>query len=205
MSGPPPPTAGRREIGRREIGIAVSACLVGATLTLVAIGQPWVQVTVAQPAPLPSSHLAMSGRLLAPLAAAGGGVGLAGVVAIIAARRWSRVVIGVLLVLAGAAVVASFPSTGTDAVRRSVSLAERVPNIAISGSTATVVRTGWSLAATTGGVLMAGAGALTVVRGRHWPVMGDRYDAPAGPKPVVPAASETAQWDALDRGEDPTA
>ena len=51
---------------------------------------------------------------------------------------------------------------------------------------------------------LAGAGALTVLRGRSWPGLGQRYDAPA-PRPVPEGPpTERALWEALDRGEDPT-
>jgi uncharacterized membrane protein (TIGR02234 family) len=61
-----------------------------------------------------------------------------------------------------------------------------------------------------GGLVLLAAGALTVVRGRHWPGMSSRYETPA-----ARASRETASvreqsttpkglWDALDRGEDPT-
>jgi Tryptophan-associated transmembrane protein (Trp_oprn_chp) len=52
-----------------------------------------------------------------------------------------------------------------------------------------------------GGVLV-GLGAIAVVlRARHWPKARSRYDAPAGARTAAPRDT----WDALDRGEDPTA
>lgn len=196
-------------MSRRQFGVAVALCLVGATVALVAAGQPWAQVTVRQPAPLPLTRLALSGRVLAPGAAAGAGVGLAGVVAIAAARSWGRTVVGVLLLLAGVGVTVATPAAGSARVRNSAVLAERVPTVATAGAGTIVRTTAWPAVSAAGGVLIAAAGALTVARGRRWPTMGARFEAPtsvAGPTtgPAAPMR-ETAQWDALDRGEDPTA
>jgi hypothetical protein len=58
---------------------------------------------------------------------------------------------------------------------------------------------GWPLLCTVGGVLVAAAGVFTVVRGSRWPGMGSRYERRGTPREDVPL------WDALDRGDDPTA
>ncbi len=106
---------GRAAAGRRrEMAVAVAACLLGAAVVLLTVGATWVRVRVAatvadEPvaaaAPLAAS---LSGSELAPALAGLGLVGLAGVVAIAATRRAGRVVVGVLVLLAGvaAAVVA---------------------------------------------------------------------------------------------------
>jgi hypothetical protein len=63
--------------------------------------------------------------------------------------------------------------------------------------------TGWVVATLAGGVLLALVGALVVVRGGDWAGLGSSYDAPgAAPEPPV---TDKAVWDALDRGDDPTA
>jgi len=46
-------------------------------------------------------------------------------------------------------------------------------------------------------------GVLTVVRGRTWKGLGSSYEA-RGAKPVEPV-TDKGVWDALDRGDDPTA
>lgn len=196
-------------MSRRQFSLAVLACLVGATVALIAAGQPWAQVTVRQPPPLPLTRLALTGRVLAPGAAAGAGVGLAGVVALAAARGWGRLAVGLLLLLAGAGIAAATPAAGAGRVRHSAALADRVPTVATAGSTTTVDTTAWPGISATGGLLIAGAGALTVARGRRWPTMGARYNALAAAGGAAAGAAaqppDQAQWDALDRGEDPTA
>jgi hypothetical protein len=52
-----------------------------------------------------------------------------------------------------------------------------------------------------GGVLVGLGAAGVIVRARHWPQPRSRYDAPAGARAAAPRDT----WDALDRGEDPTA
>ena len=51
-----------------------------------------------------------------------------------------------------------------------------------------------------GGVLLAAAGIQVMVLGARWPALGARYEAPGGPR-----RTDADVWDALDRGEDPTA
>jgi hypothetical protein len=60
----------------------------------------------------------------------------------------------------------------------------------------------WPLLTALGGLVVAGAGALTVARGKKWPGMAARYDRPS--QVSGPPRSEAQIWDALDRGEDPT-
>jgi hypothetical protein len=54
------------------------------------------------------------------------------------------------------------------------------------------------------GGVMVGVGALVIaLRAGHWPAPRDRFDRTAGP--AGPSAGPREAWDALDRGEDPTA
>lgn len=168
---------------------------------LLADGRPWARAVVAQP-PLQPSVMSVIGHSVAPLAGALGLVGLAGVVAVPATRRLGRRITGVLLVLAGAGVVAAAVQTRLDlpgAVRPAIERASGVP-----GATAQEVRpTGWPTVSMAGGLLLCAAGALTAVRGGRWAPMSRRYDAPGARPPVAPAEPASA-WDALDRGDDPT-
>ena len=58
----------------------------------------------------------------------------------------------------------------------------------------------WAALAFAGVVLLAGAGALLVLRGHHMPRMGSRYRAPA-----ARASGPQELWERIDAGEDPTA
>ncbi len=161
--------AGRAGRSGRELGVACLLTLAGAVVVLLATRQQWVAPhhgAVAAPA---------TGSELVPVAHALALVALAGVVALLAARRWSRVGVGAALALAGLAIVAA-----------AASQLGRTP-------------AGWPVLTIAGGLLVLCAGALTVLRSRGWPALGARYDAPAGRR------TDDDVWAALDRGEDPTA
>ncbi|MDQ6874050.1 MAG: Trp biosynthesis-associated membrane protein [Actinomycetota bacterium] len=152
----------------RELAAACLLTLAGAVAVLLAGGRRWV---AGRP-----PGAAVTGNQLLPPAHALALVALAGVVALLAARRRPRTAVGAALLLAGVVIA------GSAAGR----LGDSTP--------------GWPILTMAGGLLVAGAGALTMARGRAWPALGARYDAPVDPRP--PAESDA--WDALDRGEDPT-
>lgn len=189
---------------RREPILAVLLCLVGALLVLVAASRSWAQVEIAGTAVLPGRGLDVTGTDLAPGLQALGLVALAGVLAIPATRRWGRVVVGLVLLMVAAGVVAVVAGFLTDvftAVQRSDAVREAG---GIQGESPG--RTLWPYACGLGGLWIATAGLFVAVRGRHWAALGRRYEppaaeasAPAGPAP------ERELWEALDRGEDPTA
>ena len=176
----------------------------GAALTLAAVGRPWAHAVVAlgpfrfEAAPL--------GRDATGLPAALALVALAGVVAILATRGAGRTIVGALLILAGAGITASVVYAATD---RSAleELAARAASLA-SAAGVRIEITAWPWLTAGGGLLIAAAGLLTVVRGRSWPGMGNRYEAPRradGGGTGTPSGTAGGMWEALDRGQDPTA
>ena len=184
----------------RELAGAVLLCLVGAFLVLVGAGRDWVVVDVAGNGLLPPRRLGVEGAELVAGVRALGLVGLAGVVALAATRRWGRVVVGVLLAVVGVGVLLSV--VGTDLAAE----AARSASVGEAGGTAGDARTTlWSPVTAFGGLLLVAAGTLVAVRGRRWAGLGRRYDAPAArPAPAAPVG-DAQLWEALDRGEDPTA
>lgn len=79
-----------------------------------------------------------------------------------------------------------------------------VLGVALVGVAAAMVAVGvspvrWS--ALIGAVPVAVGGLLVVVRARRWPQPRGRYDA----RPPLASGTPRDSWDALDRGEDPTA
>jgi hypothetical protein len=160
--------------GHRELAAACAATLLGALCVLLATGQRW----------LPGRETAVSGPVtgdqIVPVARALGLVALAGVVALLAARRWTRVAVGLALAAGGLAVIGS-----------------TVPHF---GSAAFA----WPALTLVGGVLLVAAGLLTTLRGRMWPAVGARYEAPSAGRPGD-HSDRRDLWAALDRGEDPTA
>ncbi|WP_432829262.1 Trp biosynthesis-associated membrane protein [Dactylosporangium sp. CA-092794] len=168
--------------GRRGLAITAVACAAGAALVLIAATRSWQDVVTARPAPLAPTVEHRTGADIAPWLPALGVVALAGAGALFATRAAARLVVGILLLLSGAGVV--------------------VAALLTLGDGAGVA---WPLLCVLGGLLVLGAGAVTVRAGRSWPGMGARYERPAAPakRPDRPV-SQAELWDALDRGEDPT-
>ncbi|HSV65394.1 MAG TPA: Trp biosynthesis-associated membrane protein [Mycobacteriales bacterium] len=197
---------------RRELVLALAAAGLGALLVLVAGARGWVLVAVPRLRPLADVMVTLSGRAVAPLVPALGLVGLAGVVGLLATRRWGRVAVGVVLaacglLIAGIAVarLAAPGSTGVAGL-----LTQPLPGRDLAAPVRPAAVLFWPVLAAVGGLLLAASGTAALLRGRGWPALSGRYDAPAG-RQVEPVAGGTAGpptnavlWDALDRGHDPT-
>lgn len=154
--------------------------------------------------PLPAQELVVTGAQAGAPVSGLAIVGLAGAVAVIAARGWLRTVVGVLLLAAGVGVVSSGVLFDPGAALSSASSAP----LGRGASDPSQVRaTGWPLVAAGCGLVLALAGAVVAVRGGGWSTLSQRYESPAARAPAAvggPEAGERALWEALDRGEDPT-
>jgi len=169
------------------LAVAVVLAVLGSGLALYAASRTWVVTVTPRPEPLPPIRETTSGRDAVPWAAAMAFVGLAGGIALLATRRIGRLVVGALVGLSGAIMVAG----GVNGLLTSGASFERVD---VNGL--------WPAVTVLGGVLALVAGVLAVVRGRRWAEMGSKYEAPGAARA---ADDEAGLWDALDRGEDPTA
>jgi uncharacterized membrane protein (TIGR02234 family) len=197
---PGPPDGG----GRRLLTYTVGSCLVGAGLALFAATRVWSVQVIARPG-LSDLRTARTGGAEVPWLTALALVALAGAGALLATRGVLRRVLGVLLLLAGAGTAAG-------------AVAGRAALDAGAAGTGAVV---WPVACVAGGAAVMLGGWWTVRHGHRWPALGARYERPATAVPATrPAASVDDQagvdadqagvdtrvaWDALDRGEDPTA
>ena len=197
--GPSDPGTAAGLPGRRALTYAVLAGLVGSAVALYAGTRVWSVQWVPRPAPLPAVREARTGGALLPWLTALAAVGLAGTGAVLATRGPARRLVGLLLLVIGI-------------------------GLALGGGYGLLVlsRGGagpfWPALTLLGGLTLAGAAAVTVLRGQRWPTMGARYERPrtvtagsagrsdagrqSGTERVDPGR---AAWDALDRGEDPTA
>ncbi|MEY9943287.1 TIGR02234 family membrane protein [Kitasatospora sp. GAS1066B] len=199
MTATPAPAPTRTAADRRSLAMMLLLTVGGATLVLVAVGRTWAEGQV--------KGLAVSapGSEVSGLPQAMALVGLASAVAIFAVRGVGRYAVGALVTLAGvgAAVAAGLGATNSTAVD-----SEAAKKLGLLGTSAEQVsHTAWPWVALLGGLLLAAAGVLTLLRGRAWPSMGTRYDAPVAKQPKAqPAGPQTPAdlWKALDRGEDPT-
>jgi uncharacterized membrane protein (TIGR02234 family) len=190
---------------RREVAAAVVGAALAGGLALSTGGQTWVTATLQRPPPLPPSTEELTGSALAPLVPAAGLLLLAAAVAVLAARGAGRVVVGLLVAVAGGVL-------GWSGVRPFAGQVESAVAGAVgagSGSElAVAVHPAWPVLAVVAGVLAVAAGLLTVLRGRGWPGMGRRYERPAATsartRPRTDEDRALDAWRALDRGEDPT-
>jgi uncharacterized membrane protein (TIGR02234 family) len=180
---------------RRELAAAVGGSVAAGALALVAGGRTWAETTVERQLPLPPVVEVLSGSDAAPLVPAAGLVLLAAAVALLAVRSTGRVVVGLLMAVAGGVLGWSGVRTLTGGVDAGRGTAE--------------VAAAWPLVAVVAGVLGVAAGLLAVLRGRAWPGLGRRYERTPEQAASTRAATDEdraqAAWKALDRGEDPTA
>jgi len=181
---------------RRELGAALLTCSGGAALALFAAGRVWARATVAEStAGLP---VELTGRELAPAVASLALVGLVGALALLATRSAGRRVAGALLVLTGlglAVAAAAGAGRADQALAREAGAAVGTHEAATSPPQLT----GWPWLAGSGGLVLAAVGGLAVAHGPRWPGLSARYEAPSA------AQEPDGMWQALDRGEDPTA
>lgn len=169
----------------------------GGGLGLLASSRVWGSGMAASS--LSPSVEEVTGNDLVPLASGVSLVALAAVVVVPAVRRLGRRIVGgVLILLGGGVAIATWMVA--------VSLDQRIldwigSDPASSGADSSVGEVSssplWAVALLVAGLLIWGAGVLVAVRGSSWPAMGVRYERPA--------ARPRDAWDALDRGDDPSA
>ncbi len=164
--------------GRRGLTVTTLATAVASAVVLFAATRDWDAVMTHQVSPLPPMTDYRTGTELSPWLPALGAVGLAGAGALLATRGRLRTVVGGLLALTGIGIIGAVVET----------LQHRID-------------VGWPVLTIVAAAVVTAAGALTIRYSDTWPEMGARYE-----RPVKGArAPQTELWDALDRGEDPTA
>ena len=190
-------------MSRRSYVLSLVACLAGAALALYAITRTW-SVHLTPRTGMSALRDAKTGTDLEPWVTGLAVVALAGTGALLATAGWVRRVLGVLLSLAGLGIVA-----GAIAGRAGLD-----PGSARGG-------TMWPILCAIGGVIIVTGGVTAARQGHRWPGMSARYDRKPVPPPRAEPDSPTAgkprdkssavvadhraAWDALDRGDDPTA
>jgi uncharacterized membrane protein (TIGR02234 family) len=197
------PPARRRvtaRAARREFGLALAVGTAGAGLVLLAVAQPWARASLVTAAPLPASHVTLTGHELAPAAGALALAALACLAAIIATRGVARRAAGAVLAVAGALVTAS---AGVSVRHAHVAAAAAARSVGSAGvARIEMPAVPWWAVAAAGGLIIAAVAALAIWRAARWPAMSSRYERPGGPQ--RPVNDPATAWDALDRGTDPT-
>ncbi len=186
---------------RRELAAAALLGLAGGGLAAGFAGRTWATVVTHGGGALAPSLQHVTGRSLSGVIPALGWAGLAGIVALLATRGWARTAVGALLAAFGVVIAVSAPAAVRAGHVRAV--ADDAGTLTKLADHLSVHVNAWWITALGGGVLLAAAGLLTVVRGRGWPGMSARYERPGA---AAPAGDDPASlWRSLDRGHDPTA
>ncbi|MFI7543240.1 Trp biosynthesis-associated membrane protein [Actinoplanes sp. NPDC049599] len=178
----------------RRLGSTVLLCGAGAGLAVYAVTRTWSEIVTARPG-LSSLRAVRTGADLAPWVIGLALVALAGAGALLATRGPARRLLGGVLVLVGLGVAAG-------AITGRAGLA-----VGAAGAGGTV----WPVACVLGGLLIMLGGLSAARHGHEWPAMGARYERrgtagpPAADADVDQRVDTRAAWDALDRGDDPTA
>jgi uncharacterized membrane protein (TIGR02234 family) len=197
-----------------QFALAAVLDLVGAVGALLIATRTWQVVRIHQPAPLPDDVLRLTGRAVDAAPTALALVALAGLVAVLATRGLARRVVGVVLAAAGAGLVwrAMSAASAVSAARAGALEHADHPGISAGGTRAPTVLTNGSWPALTiaCGVLVLLAGVLVATCGHRWSAMSARYENQPATEAAATDDGATARaaasmWNALDRGDDPTA
>lgn len=189
--------------------VAVLLVVVGALTALLAGTQRWVGAAVRD-VPGTDTVSAVGGSVAAGVPALAL-VALAGAVVLLTAGRVARAVAAVLLVVAGPAI--------TVVALRVLADPDSALAPALTAATGTrggavqdVAVTPWPVLAAVAGQLVGAGAVVALARGRRWPGPSRRYEragasAGAGAAAASSPASGSAldDWNAVSRGEDPTA
>ncbi|WP_235834569.1 Trp biosynthesis-associated membrane protein, partial [Actinomadura logoneensis] len=158
----------------RERGVAALVCAAGAGLTLLAAGQRWATVRAQDSITPYTQHL--TGHDLGQFASALGWAGLAGLAALFATAGRVRAGVGLLLALFGAGVVVTSVTASRPSHVAEVA-GEKSALMRLGAHPVVHVEPWWGLSMA-GGVLLATAGLIVLVRGARWPGLSSRYARP---------------------------
>lgn len=185
--------------GRRGYLAALTGCAVSGAVVLIAAGRVWGRAALTTVTGS-IDHVSATGHAAEPALSALAIALLVLTAGVIAARGWLRRVVGLVVVAVGASVIAL-----AVAARSDVASDLEHQAFAVSHSTVPAHTSGWAVVTALAGVLAVCCGALTVLVGARWPALGARYDA-IGARGAERDSDRRAmsEWDALDRGEDPT-
>jgi uncharacterized membrane protein (TIGR02234 family) len=185
---------------RRPLLLTVVATAVAGALLLLTSGRTWGAVTIGA-AGAARQHVSVTGHDVAPALSALGLALLAMSVALLAGRGPLRRVGGLLVVVIGAAGLATAVRARGDVGH---ALATRV--FASSATSVGGSRSVWWLVAAVAGAVAVVAGAAATIGAGRRGGLGSRYDAPTAARATEPAtAAQPADvWDAIEQGQDPT-
>lgn len=183
--------------GRVRLARAVVVTAIGGLLVLLASGRRWAKTSLQVPAGARET-VSVSGHAVVSSLPALGIALLALAAAIIAGSGVIRRMIGAVIVLAAAGALAG-AVVGRGHVSKALTDHEPSGLAIVAHGTAN----GWWVVAAIGALLALIGGIATAVRGPSWAALGAKYETPQSQPRRVGHGVDT--WEALDRGEDPTA
>lgn len=186
----------------RSYVVTVVGGIVAGGSTYFAASRAWAEVSV-RTSGMPADRVSVDGAEAVPVVSAMALVVLASAVAVLAASPRVRLLVGAVMT-AAALTAAVRTAVAAGAVEQS--LAGQVgESPAMTGDRSAQVElaaqadpTVWRWTCLAAALVAVAAGVSVLVRGRRWPTMGRRYDAPSR------AREDDDPWKRLDRGEDPT-
>jgi uncharacterized membrane protein (TIGR02234 family) len=182
-----------------EVAVVLLLLVGGGVLGLVVTSWVWGHAFIDDG--VTESTLDVTGRELLPLGRAMAVLALAAAIALLATRGTGRFLIGSILAFAGLAQAVYSFNLARELTTRVMDWATEA-GFAVVGTDADPSRPLWNAAA---GLLVFVAGVLVAARGQAWPGLSRRFQR-AGKGPAQDERPTSQQsWDALDRGEDPTA
>jgi uncharacterized membrane protein (TIGR02234 family) len=190
----------------RSLRLHLALLLVGALLVLWGCSLAWLSSTMPDSISLTPVRLRRTGAELRPALRALGFVALAGVPAVVALRGFTRRLVAALIGVVSGVVVA-LVSFDALRYRRQPGVGDLAIGPCRPGSELCTIQLHRPVAGPAlvlvGVLLLLAAGVVAAARGGQWQGLGSSYDAPGGvpERPVT----EMGVWDALDRGDDPTA
>ena len=161
---------------QRSLGSSVVACLAGAALALYGATRVW-SVQVTERPGLTSLRATTTGAAVAPWLIGLALVALAGAGALLATRGLPRRLLGGLLTIVGAGLVAA-AVTG---------------RVGLDPGAAGAAATFWPIVCVLGGGLVGWGGVSAARHGHHWPSMGSRYERRPAPSSAARLAAEPAR------------
>lgn len=186
---------------RRLYVPVVLALLALGGVAFFAASRVWIEATVRAKG-LPSDLITISGADAQPLVPALALVVVTSALAVLAASRRVRWIVGVLLVLVGIG-AALLVATGGTSLDHSLENAVRASSTFTGRNTPDGTRAVlWPVVTGISFVLAAALGVVVIRLAGSWPTMGSRFDAPVAS--VERPRSEAELWAALDEGRDPT-
>ncbi|MBR7825160.1 Trp biosynthesis-associated membrane protein [Actinospica sp. MGRD01-02] len=184
--------------------LAALLAAVGAGIVLLTIGRGWADGYVTSPIRF---KVTASGSQLTGVPYALGLAGLAGALALFAVRRIGRYLVGAVLALAGAGTVYSIADR-LSRLDEALHTQAAAQGLGSDTKISSIDNSFWPYLTIAGGVILCAAGVYTLVRGRTWSGLGNRYESPANAAQAAakPASEVTARdlWDAQGRGSDLT-